>query len=213
MAVATQWNTAKPAMGNQVSSDIPDIEENFEEIQRILECITNGTLGTTDSDEYEVDVVTSGAIGPTGRIIIWTTNTPPTGYLECNGAAISRTTYATLFAVISDDYGVGDGSTTFNLPDLRGKFPRGWDHGAGTDPDAATRTDRGDGITGDNIGTKQADGFKAHTHTVPHKQDYITGSRIASTDQVEEQGPTTTSSTGGNETRPININVMYCIKY
>ena len=63
MAVATQWNTAKPAMGNQVSSDIPDIEENFEEIQRILECITNGTLGTTDSDVYKVDSIADGAVG------------------------------------------------------------------------------------------------------------------------------------------------------
>jgi len=212
MAVATQWNTAKPAMGNQVSSDIPDIEENFEEIQRILECITNGTLGTTNSDEYEVDVVTSGAIGPTGRIIIWTTNTPPTGYLECNGAAISRTTYATLFAAISDDYGVGDGSTTFNLPDLRGKFPRGWDHGAGTDPDAATRTDRGDGTTGDNIGTKQADEFKAHVHTVPYRSGAGAIDAISNTDAAEDSDKTT-SSTGGNETRPININIMYCIKY
>ena len=63
MAVATQWNTAKPAMGNQVSSDIPDIEENFEEIQRILECITNGTLGTTDSDVYKVDSIADGVVG------------------------------------------------------------------------------------------------------------------------------------------------------
>jgi len=71
MAVATQWNASKPAMGNQVSNDVPDIEENFEEIQRILQCITNGTLGTTNSDEYEVDVIAAGAAGaqPKGLVV------------------------------------------------------------------------------------------------------------------------------------------------
>ena len=62
MAVATQWNTAKPAMGNQVSADVPDIEENFEEIERILEAITNGTLGTTDSDLYKVDSIADATV-------------------------------------------------------------------------------------------------------------------------------------------------------
>lgn len=51
--------------------------------------------------------------------------TAPTGYLLCNGAAISRTTYGDLFAVIGETFGIGDGSTTFNLPDFRGIFPRG----------------------------------------------------------------------------------------
>ena len=60
-------------------------------------------------------------------------NTPPTGWLECNGNAVSRTTYAALFSAIGTTYGVGDGSTTFNLPDLRGEFVRGWDHGRGAD--------------------------------------------------------------------------------
>ncbi len=61
MAVASQWNASKPAMANQISADVLDIEENFEEIERILECITNGTLGTTNSDEYGVDVITLGS--------------------------------------------------------------------------------------------------------------------------------------------------------
>ena len=62
----------------------------------------------------------------------------PTGYLECDGSAISRTTYANLFGVIGDQYGVGDGSITFNIPDWRGLFPRCWDNGAGVDPDAGS---------------------------------------------------------------------------
>ena len=55
---------------------------------------------------------------PTGTIIVWSTSTPPAGYLVCNGAAISRTTYARLFQVIGTTWGAGDGNTTFNLPNL-----------------------------------------------------------------------------------------------
>ncbi len=58
---------------------------------------------------------------------------PPAGFLACNGAAVSRTAYARLFSRISTTFGVGDGSTTFNLPDLRGEFIRGWDSGRGVD--------------------------------------------------------------------------------
>lgn len=72
-------------------------------------------------------VVVGGSI-QTGMIIEWTTNTAPAGYLMCNGAAVSRTTYAALFAVIGTTYGVGDGSTTFGVPDRRGRV------GIGTNP-------------------------------------------------------------------------------
>jgi microcystin-dependent protein len=61
----------------------------------------------------------------TGSMQMWPTATAPTGYLLCAGAAVSRVTYATLYALIGTTYGVGDGSTTFNLPDLRGRMPFG----------------------------------------------------------------------------------------
>lgn len=63
---------------------------------------------------------------PAGFINLWSTATAPTGWLLCNGSAVSRTTYADLFAVIGETYGVGDGSTTFNVPDLRSRFPLGY---------------------------------------------------------------------------------------
>ena len=62
-----------------------------------------------------------------GAIKPWTKTTAPDGYLLCNGGAVSRTTYADLFAVISTTYGAGDGSTTFNVPQLQGKMPQGYD--------------------------------------------------------------------------------------
>ena len=62
---------------------------------------------------------------PSGSIIMHGGSSAPSGYLLCNGSAVSRTTYADLFTVIGTTFGVGDGSTTFNLPDFRGIFPRG----------------------------------------------------------------------------------------
>lgn len=89
---------------------------------------------------------------PVGHVDIFAMSTPPTGYLVCNGAAVSRTTYAALFAAIGNTYGSGDGATTFNLPDLRGRFIRGWDSGAGLDP-------------GRVFGSLQDDALESHTHT------------------------------------------------
>lgn len=77
----------------------------------------------------------------------------PSGYLELNGAAISRTTYATLFSKIGTIGGSGDGSTTFNLPDMRGVVPRGFDNGRGLDPSRA-------------FGSYQADAYASHSHGV-----------------------------------------------
>jgi hypothetical protein len=72
-----------------------------------------------------LSIVTSGGV-PSGMIAYYPVSSPPSGWLECNGAAVSRTTYSTLYSVIGTIFGVGNGSTTFNLPDLRGQFVRGY---------------------------------------------------------------------------------------
>lgn len=150
-----------------------------------------------------------------GEIKIRPTNSIPGGYLECDGTAISRTTYPALFAVISTEYGIGDGSTTFNIPDYRGEFLRGWDNGAGVDPNAASRTDRGDGTAGDNVGTKQVDIFKSHTHSIYGTEIFSSAAAGTGASNTQNQGTfwDNVDNTGGNETRPRNINVMYCIRY
>jgi microcystin-dependent protein len=89
---------------------------------------------------------------PAGAIQLFAMGTVPSGWLECNGAAVSRTTYANLFAAIGETYGAGNGTTTFNLPDLRGQFVRGWDNGRGVDPGRA-------------VGSQQNSANQAHTHT------------------------------------------------
>jgi microcystin-dependent protein len=78
-------------------------------------------------------------------------NTAPSGWLAANGSAVSRTTYAALFAAIGTTYGAGDGNSTFTLPDLRGYFVRG----SGTNSD---------GVAAGTFGAKQADGVISHTH-------------------------------------------------
>lgn len=64
---------------------------------------------------------------PTGVVQMWTTNTAPNGWLICDGSAISRIDYSALFAVIGTAFGVGNGTTTFNIPNLKNKFPVGKD--------------------------------------------------------------------------------------
>lgn len=116
---------------------------------------------------------------PPGVIWAYSAEAAPTGWLLCDGSAVSRTTYADLFAVVGEIYGQGDNTTTFNVPDFRGRFLRGWDNGAGNDPNAGTRTAMNTGgATGDEIGSVQGDATAhpasgnftaasdgAHTHT------------------------------------------------
>ena len=86
-----------------------------------------------------------------GQVCFFAMTTAPAGFLKANGAAVSRSVYANLFAAIGTTYGAGDGSTTFNLPDYRGEFPRGLDDGRGVD-------------SGRGIGTAQLDQMQGHTH-------------------------------------------------
>lgn len=158
----------------------------------------------------------SGGSGstPTGTVLPYAGTTAPSGYLLANGAAVSRTTYASLFAVIGTSFGAGDGTTTFNLPDLRGRFVRGMDNGAGRDPNAATRTAMASGgNTGDNIGSVQADDIKSHSHRLAVQNLSAGGSGARYGDPYSPGTSTWTTggieSTGGAETRPINIYLNY----
>jgi microcystin-dependent protein len=82
---------------------------------------TAGTAGTAARGDHTHGSPDATLQGPTGMVAMWPTATPPGGWLLCNGQAISRTTYATLFSVIGTTWGVGDNSTTFNVPDIRGR--------------------------------------------------------------------------------------------
>jgi microcystin-dependent protein len=84
----------------------------------------NPTLNLQAATKQYVDTAVAGA-SPSGTLTMWPTGTAPSGWLLCNGAAVSRTTYAALFAVIGTTFGAGDTTTTFNLPDYRDRMPIG----------------------------------------------------------------------------------------
>lgn len=194
---------------------------------------TGAGLSTYFSQFQSADI--SSRIIPVGFPMAWPTEAIPSGWLELNGAAVSRATYTELFKAYGIKFGPGDGSTTFNLPDWRGEFVRGWDHGKGSDPDAATRTNRGDGTAGDQPGTKQASkvgplGLSANstsssTATVSGgvfggnagigapagSSNTVIVNPLAVNVAVNTTTNTTvSSSTSGAETRPRNVSVVWC---
>lgn len=127
--------------------------------------------------------------------------TVPDGWLKLNGQVVSRTTYAALFALLGTTHGAGDGSTTFQLPDYRGEFLRGWDDERGVD-------------SGRALGTFQADMFKSHTHDMGSEAggagNFATPVDSSGTDETQTGNPT--QPTGGSETRPRNMAVLWLIK-
>lgn len=123
-------------------------KDNTEQIQFRLK------VNNTNANAFSV-VVDEFRIGPMGQVIVndgkyvgeisWSgSSTVPKNHLYCNGQAVSRTEYAELFAAIGTAYGVGDGSTTFNVPEMRGEFPRGWDDGRGADSGRSLGSSQGD---------------------------------------------------------------------
>lgn len=159
------------------------------------------TKSTGTTDGYVPLVGSDVSVVQPGCVAHFAMSTAPTGWLKANGAAVSRADYAALFTAIGTTFGTGDGSTTFNLPDLRGEFIRGYHDGDTADPDYATRA----------FGSAQADAFEAHTHGVQTVQN------LAGTGSGYNPGGTgvdwPTTSTGGAETRPRNIALLACIKF
>ena len=149
--------------------------------------------------------------------MMWGTASAPTGYLLCNGAAVSRTTYSALFAVIGTAFGAGDGSTTFTLPDFRDRFPVG----AGTTYSANSTGGSKDAIV------------VSHTHTATDSghQHVVTGNVAGTADLGAPSGGnvyspisaaggfgyanitvSTTGSSGTNANLPPYLGVYFIIK-
>lgn len=173
-------------------------------------------LATQQSIKAYVDAEVLGSAGiPSGSIIQSLSTTTPTGYLYCDGAEVSRVTYASLYTAIGNASGGGDGSTTFQLPDLRGQFIRGQADGQILDPDRASRIaqDIG-GNTGDNVGSLQSHELDQHDHatTYTNASSNTDGTGTATTRRLDSGVSQNTGVTGGNETRPVNLYVRFYIK-
>lgn len=176
--------------------------------------LTNKTLDSTSPTAFNFP----------GLIQMYGGATAPTGWLLCNGAAVSRTTYAALFAVISTTFGVGDNSTTFNVPDFRGIFPKG----AGT-TDRAAGKDANGNFYASTLGTYSTDKMQGHKHDKPTDKDYVTygsggnaaaptwgGANTVQFGEVKTGEPVTDGTNGtprvGLTTEPQSLGVTYIIK-
>lgn len=217
--------------------------------EHVITCNTNSLLGRASPGSGNIEEVPCTSVGrtvlaaataddiaalldvankiqaafPPGMIIAFGGGSAPTGWLLCDGSAVSRTTYSRLYTVIGSSWGSGDGSSTFNVPDLRGVFLRGLDGGKGYDGGRA-------------LGSYQADGYPSHTHTLTdngHSHNYTAGgvatgyvgnggSAIPVSLSAPAGGSVSTSATtgitiaagGGSapEVRPKNAAVLYCIR-
>jgi len=116
--------------------------------------------GTDDAKFATAKAIADSYLYAPGIVQMFGGSTAPTGYLICDGSAVSRTTYANLFAVISTTFGVGDNSTTFNIPDFRGIFPKG----AGTTNRAVGKDASGNFFAG-ILGTYLTDKMQGHWHS------------------------------------------------
>lgn len=147
-----------------------------------------------------------------------------TGWLVADGAAVSRTTYAALFAAIGTTYGSGDGSTTFNLPDLRGEFLRGLDNGRGVDAGRTLGSAQASMVQthkhvmswGEGAGTNAGDGYFGRTDTSVYRghgsQSDINNRLFYTNDGTNYDGTVNAAGVIGNETRPRNVAVRWLIK-
>jgi microcystin-dependent protein len=148
------YNLIKPAVNDPADQDLWGgyLNENFDTLDTTIKAV---------SDDADAALAAVTGLIPSGVIVPFAVAGAPTGWLACGGQAVSRTTYATLFAAIGTYYGSGDGSTTFNLPDLRGRVVAGLNTLGGSDANRLTVA--GCGIEGDNLGA--AGGSETHTLT------------------------------------------------
>jgi phage-related tail fiber protein len=217
-----------PNFSDNVNNALADINDSLDVVNDALSSINSTLTSVNNSLTTKLvktanlsdlsNVVTArdnlglknGAISDfTGAVIAFAMSTPPTGWLECNGASLSRTTYANLFGAIGTTYGNIDGST-FKVPDLRGEFIRGWDHSRGVD-------------SGRSFASSQSDAFQGHYHKWQYRAQNVTGigssgDCIAGTSFTNNTQEAISDGTNGTprtaaETRPRNIAMMYCIKY
>lgn len=197
---------------NGVATGVFTVQGEHEVTGNIKVTGTTNTLEIIDGNIY-VNGIIWNPVSP-ATVIYTAAQSAPSGYLVADGSAVSRTEYAALFDAIATTFGPGNGSTTFNLPDLRGTFIRGYDGGRGLD-------------NGRAFGSYQDDAFESHTHTdAGHRHNILNTGNNADgggagwlvNPQIDTGLQTVTGyadiqATGGSETRPKNVALLACIKY
>jgi len=178
-----------------------------------------GTATTQLATTAFVQAAVTAASLPPGVIVFFPTSWAPSGFLKCNGAAVSRTAYAALFAVIGTYYGVGDGYNTFNLPEPRGTFPRFLDDGRGIDPGRVVGSVQSGSLLSHDHGLKTSVAVPGFGELVfrdfgdARGDPWIELPPAVANDEAATGYRVATFATGGNENRPLNFALLPCIKY
>lgn len=158
----------------------------------------------TESDDFATKSYVDAFL--VGMVLPYAPSAAPTGWLMCYGQAVSRSTYATLFAAIGTTYGTGDGSTTFNLPDMRGRIPLGVDNMGGSAANRVTSSSTNGansttlgGAGGAQTHTLVTGEMPAHTHNMLYTTQSFgsSGFNIGNT-EAGSVNSKATSSTGGD---------------
>jgi len=209
------YDLIKPAVNDPADQDLWGgyLNENFDTLDTAIKSVA-------DDADAALAAIAAGLI-PSGVIVPFAVAGAPAGWLACGGQAVSRTTYATLFTAIGTSYGSGDGSTTFNLPDLRGRVVAGLNTLGGSDANRLTVA--GCGIEGDNLGaagglethTLTVGQLPPHTHTLPAESGVGGGASVVDyrLDALNASGITNSTGDGlaHNNTEP-TIVLNYIIK-
>ena len=203
------------------NDDYVEVKENLVVEGKVTIEGDSSAIGT---DGEEKSAATKGVVKsyvnnrvPPGAIMIWSMEVPPDGWFECNSDWLQIGEYNDLYLAVGKTYGYNQVGNSFRLPDYRGFFLRGWDHDnpVPNDPNSGSRLDRGDGVAGNFVGTKQNDEFKEHAHSTVQMigNNSIDGVDSTTTYSGEHHNESRfTGDEGGSETRPKNINVMFIIK-
>ena len=204
-AMAADYSIIMPALPSQQSFVTLDNAGNMSAPWTV----DNNTIKIV-SNQLVVQPANIMSVIPSGTITAYGGATAPSGYLLCDGTSYLNSAYPNLYAVILGNYGTAD-STHFNVPDLRGQFLRGVSGSSGNDPDAASRiAGITGGATGNNVGSAQGYAIQSHIHLI--EAGHVSGGGSQSYSTGLYQSSNYTGSTGGNETRPINVYVNYIIK-
>ncbi|WP_147819739.1 tail fiber protein [Salidesulfovibrio onnuriiensis] len=206
-----------PFDDGQTQINAETVQQAIEKIKQLIDAhaartdnphqVTAEQSGAYTKAEVDALLKKAGA-APIGSVTALASSVISEGWLACDGAEVSRTDYADLFGVLGETFGVGDGSTTFNLPDLRGEFIRGLDSGRGVD---AAR----------ELGSQQDYAMEDHNHKMRLVQKSGSGSGCAGNASFDAYSSETVQSTGlsgspynvASETRPRNVALTYIIKY
>lgn len=175
-----------------------DVSGNFN-AGTITGTVTNASALNNQAASFYATAAQVTQAAPPGAVLPFAIASAPTGWLICDGSAVSRVTYAALFSAIGVVWGAGDGSTTFNLPELRGEFVRGLAAGRAVDAGRA-------------LGTAQAGYVEAHTHTTLSGVGGTTTGGGAYPFNIPGGSQASGSYGTGTETRPRNVALLYCIK-